>query len=424
MTPAQEALGGRDVDVARAGHEAHRLAHVGAVLDAVREGGDRLRATHGPHLVDAEQGARREDRRVRPAPVVGLRRARDGEAGHLRELGRDDVHDDAARVDGQAAGHVEAHAVDGHPALGDGAALGDPGRRVGAALVGVDEAGPADRLLEGGPHGRVEGLQGAGDDVGGHPQARRSDAVEALGRGVERGGPALADVRDDRAHGIQRGLDVELGPRHRGPQLAQGQAPAAQVEARDGPARGRGGAAGGAEGHVRQSRFRPAGARMPSTPRRALVLPRARLRRMLGHGTTARRREGVQPGRPARRGAPVRARVGVAPAPRPQERQGVRGPDRGDPDGHDLRHRPGVGTRGRLGAQRAGGRRVHDPLAWGRLRVHGADLRRPGGRRGGGARGRAAGSATCRRPGRVHPARPPSPRADRGREPCRLGQAS
>ena len=99
----------------------------------------------------------------------------------------------------------------------------DRGRRVGAALVGVHEPGPADRLLEGGAHGRVEGLERAGDDVGGHLEARRGDPVEPLGRGVEGGGTLFSHGGDDGAHGLQRGLDVELGPRKGGPQLAQRQ---------------------------------------------------------------------------------------------------------------------------------------------------------------------------------------------------------
>ena len=95
----------------------------------------------------------------------------------------------------------------------------------------MHQAGPADRLLEGGAHGRVEGVERAGEDVGRHPQARRRDAVEALGGGVEGGGALLAHGGDDGPHGIQRRLDVELGPRQRGPQLAQGQVPTAQVDA-------------------------------------------------------------------------------------------------------------------------------------------------------------------------------------------------
>ena len=57
----EQPLGRRDVDVARSGHQVGRLA----VLGAVGEHRDRLRAADRVHLVDAEQRAGREDHRVR-----------------------------------------------------------------------------------------------------------------------------------------------------------------------------------------------------------------------------------------------------------------------------------------------------------------------------------------------------------------------
>jgi hypothetical protein len=230
MIPLEQALGRGDVDVARAGDEADGVADLTVVLDAVREGSHGLRPTHGPHLVHLQEGARGEDRRVRPATVVALRWARDGQARNLRELGGHDVHDDAARVHGQATGHVEPDPVDGHPALGDRAPVGDLRGRVGPALVGVHDARPADGLLEGRAHGRVQRRQGVGDDLGGHPQPRRTDAVEALRGVVEGRRTALGDVRDDRAHGIQRRLDVELGARQGSLELTQAEVLPAQVE--------------------------------------------------------------------------------------------------------------------------------------------------------------------------------------------------
>ena len=67
---SHQAFRGRHVDVAGAGD------HVdGLDLRRVAVGGqrDRLRAADGVHLVDAEQGARGEDRRVRPAAELLLR---------------------------------------------------------------------------------------------------------------------------------------------------------------------------------------------------------------------------------------------------------------------------------------------------------------------------------------------------------------
>ena len=304
----EQPLRGRDVDVAGAGDEAHRLAHVVTVVDAVRERGDRLRAAHRPHLVDAEQGARREDRRVRPAPVVGLRRARDGDAGHLGQLGRDDVHDDAARVDGQAAGHVEADAVDGHPPLGDRATLGT---RVVASVRRWSAWTRRARRVDSSRAARTSGSRVAraasttsAGTRGSAGRRRRSARPRRTGRG-----PPLADVRDDRAHGIQGGLDVERGTRQGGPQLTQGQPPTPQVDPCDD-------AGGAVPGEPCRRSSSPWTARMASTARaRALIRRPGRSRGTMGRWPVPRRREVVQQGLTARRRTPFRAGVGGAPPP-------------------------------------------------------------------------------------------------------------
>ena len=134
------------------------------------------------------------------------------------------------RVDGQAAGHVEADPVDGHPALGDGPAGDDLGRRVGASLVGVDQPGATDRLLEGGPQRRVEPVEGVLQHLGRDPQVLRPDAVEPLAEVAQRVRSAMPDVLDDRADLLQGRLDVELGARQRGPQGAHLERASPQVE--------------------------------------------------------------------------------------------------------------------------------------------------------------------------------------------------
>ncbi len=172
----EETLGGGDVDVAGPGDEVHGRA----VLGAVREHRDGLGAAGGVHLVDAEEGAGGEDRRVRQAAELLLRRGRHGDALDAGLLRGDDVHDDGGGVDRASAGDVEPDALDGHPLLGDRAAGDDLGGVRGAALLAVDEAGAADRLLQGGAHGEVERLEGVGDRVGGDPDRVQPDPVELL----------------------------------------------------------------------------------------------------------------------------------------------------------------------------------------------------------------------------------------------------
>ena len=87
--------------------------------DAVGEHRDRLRAADGVDLVDAEQRARRQDRRVRQAAVVLLRRGRQRDRADAGDLGGHDVHQHAGDQRRDAAGHVEPDPVDRHLAVGD-----------------------------------------------------------------------------------------------------------------------------------------------------------------------------------------------------------------------------------------------------------------------------------------------------------------
>ena len=155
----EEALGGRHVDVARAGDEVHRLADelAGGVPRAVGEHRHGLRAADGVDLVDAEQGARGEDRRVgqplEARRVLALHRAGDGDRADAGLLRGDDVHDDAARVHREPAGHVQADPADRHPALHDAAARDHPRDVAGGHLLAVHQPGAADRTPRG-PRGR------------------------------------------------------------------------------------------------------------------------------------------------------------------------------------------------------------------------------------------------------------------------------
>ena len=152
ITALEQPLGRGDPDVAGAGD--HGGAR--ALLGAVGEHRHRLGAAHGVDLVDAEQRARGEDERVRQPAELGLGGRGDRERGHARLLGGHHVHDHAGGVDGPAARHVQPDPLDRHPPLGDRAARHDLGGDVGAPLVAVDQAGAADRLLQGRAHPRVE----------------------------------------------------------------------------------------------------------------------------------------------------------------------------------------------------------------------------------------------------------------------------
>ncbi len=185
---------------------------------------------------------------MRQAAEVLLRRAGDGDLLDAGLLRGHDVHDHAARVDREAARHVEPDPLDGHPALGHRAPGDDLDGRAGPALVGVDETGPPDRLLQRGPHRRVEAGERVGEGLGGDTEVGEADPVEALGRLDHGGDAAGAHVVADRPDHGQGALDVEGGARDDTAQLAVVQDPAPQVEGADvpgGDAALRGGLGGG-----------------------------------------------------------------------------------------------------------------------------------------------------------------------------------
>ena len=87
----------------------------------------------------------------------GDARAMDSHAGGQR---RNHVHDDRRRVDGQAAGNVEAHPGHRNPVLADDGAVAEFDVDVAGALAVGEAPGTADGFLQGRPHGRVQAVQG------------------------------------------------------------------------------------------------------------------------------------------------------------------------------------------------------------------------------------------------------------------------
>ena len=142
-------LGRRDVDVSRSGdHVDRRQFGAVGVGAAVCQQRDRLRTADSPYLVDTQQPRRGEDRRVRQAAEVALRWAGDHQRIDTRGLRGHDVHHHAGRIDRVAARHVEADALDRHPALGHRGARSEGRGGIGTTLVGVDRTGAIDGYLE------------------------------------------------------------------------------------------------------------------------------------------------------------------------------------------------------------------------------------------------------------------------------------
>nr|BFF14159.1 hypothetical protein GCM10025699_54620 [Microbacterium flavescens] len=107
--------------------------------------------------------------------------AHDGDGPHAGHLSGDDVHDDAGRVDGLAARHVDPGARDGLPSLLDDGSVGGPRDGRCGDLRPAAGRHPDDRLLEGLAHQRVELVDGGGDGLGRHAERLSPDTVEAFG---------------------------------------------------------------------------------------------------------------------------------------------------------------------------------------------------------------------------------------------------
>ena len=224
--PADETLGGDDVDVARTGDEVDRLAEI---RDAVGEHGDRLGAADGVHLVHAEQVAQSQDAGVRQPTEVLLRRGGDRDGCDARDLRGDDVHDDAGRQRREAPGDVQADTTHRHVPQPDAGAVGHLGRRgIGVSFQRLgDGAATPDRLGERLRELRIELTGTPGEHVRGHAERGRHNSVEAmrvLGQGL--GSPG-GDVVDDGADPVQGRLHVELTT---GQQGAVGAIDAGQIE--------------------------------------------------------------------------------------------------------------------------------------------------------------------------------------------------
>ena len=110
--------------------------------------------------------------------VGGLGWAGDDQRLHARGLGRDDVHHDARRVHGVAAGNVESDPLDGHPAFGHRRTGCERGGGVGATLVGVHGAGALDGDVQCGADVRVQRCECGCEFVGRDPDAVGAYSVE------------------------------------------------------------------------------------------------------------------------------------------------------------------------------------------------------------------------------------------------------
>jgi hypothetical protein len=149
------------------------------------------------------------------------------------DLRRHHVHDHAGGQRCEPAGDIEPDPADRDHPLADqraGRQLDLDGRR--AELRAADSASTFDSGLEGGAELRVQPFGRRRQLRRRHPERLRHDLVEGQRILSERLNPALGHRRADGPDHLDRGRDVELGPRQHGgivQGLAGGQ-PAAEID--------------------------------------------------------------------------------------------------------------------------------------------------------------------------------------------------
>ena len=228
-------LGGSHKDVARTGDLVNRIAqHVAvlrfAALGSISEHGDGLSATDRIHFINTKDGAGGENGLVRQTfLIVSGWRGSNGQRFDARGLSRHGVHNDGARVNGLAARHIQADALNRNPAFGHAGAFGEVGVEVLRHLIGGHGAGAAHRFLDGGAHFGVERGQGVLDRLDRHAQVLGTHVIELLLEVAQGSGAAFFDIVQNRTHQIGGFGSTHCSTRHRGEQFGTGQVLTTQV---------------------------------------------------------------------------------------------------------------------------------------------------------------------------------------------------
>ena len=208
---SDEALGCCDVVVARAGDDIDGVEP--DARHAVGECADRAGTTHRVDLVDAEQAGGPEDRGVHGTPELLLRGRSERDRRNAGDLRGHDVHDDARRIDGLAAGNVKAHARDRLPPLDDLGARRNLGNGASGNLRLGGSTDPIDRFFECGSHVGEQRDDGLRDLVGVNSNPVGAHAIESFRLLEQRSFATLSNVVDERASGLRRGRNVDGGAR-------------------------------------------------------------------------------------------------------------------------------------------------------------------------------------------------------------------
>ncbi len=202
-----DALGGRDIGVARPDDLGDRRDGLGAI----GQGRDRLGAADAENLVDAGKLGGRQHQRIE---FAARRRHHHGDPRHAGDLGRHRVHQHRGRISRGAARHIKPDRLDRGPARAELDA-----ERIGEAIVlrhltavisldaGAGEFECVERLAAARRNGRRDLVRGHAD-----ANAVEIELVEFERVVLERAIAAGGDVGDDGADGhVHVGCGLALG---------------------------------------------------------------------------------------------------------------------------------------------------------------------------------------------------------------------
>ena len=171
------------------------------------------------------------------AVELGLRRRGERDLADTGDLRGDDVHHDARRIDGLAAGDIDTRAAHRLPALLDpsaGLELSDPRSR---HLRGGGDTHAPDGLVERRADARIEALERLDEVLGRHADRVTLGTVEPRRLLAQRDLAALAHVGDDVGGGAQCFRARRSGAGHSVEEVGGGEVSTAQIDRSEHPSR-------------------------------------------------------------------------------------------------------------------------------------------------------------------------------------------
>lgn len=162
-------------------------------------------------------------------PGLLARRGRDGEGFHASGLCGNGVHDHGGGIYGLAARHIQADALNRHPAFGHTSAISQIRIEVLRHLALRHGAGAAHGFLDSGADFRVKRFQSVLHRFCRNAKMSGAHAIELLAEVAQCGGTASLHIVENRTYQVSGFGSAHCGTRHRGQQFGTGEVLAPKV---------------------------------------------------------------------------------------------------------------------------------------------------------------------------------------------------